>query len=353
MIKVKEMLQALELAKQPEERLELLNKLTKLLVGKDPVMAKSKANELLELSTQLDNKEHIANAHLYLGNIYYNTLELDNAEVHFQKAIDTYPTDADVLCMPRAKMALGLLQWTRGDHTKALETYMPLLDVELDDSYDQLGFRSDLLTNIGNVYAHKGQYDLCETYYVEALALLDDAELIDEGLHIRANIASLEASKGNFEEAVEQYEICLEGFKRVGNKTFAALVVVNLASAYCELKLYANSLEMFQQGLKMFKGMEDDNTVVTVLAGISKVYLGLKGYDDSIKYANKAITLASTIGFPAGILDALLAKSRAYIGSNDLVNAERVYNEAKALAKEKGLKMDFPEQEHFNRAIDQ
>lgn len=347
MHKVKELYRAIDIEEDKRVKLELLYELAKLLINIDLAKSEEVATELLELAIAEGEAEHVGNAYLLLGNLRYNAMLLSEAEEHYLSALKNYPPTANKLGVARTEMALGMLYWTRGEHNKALDIYQPLLSIE-GSSNEFYAFKAHLLTNIGNVYVHQGDLDKTEQYYLQALKVMDDAGLGSESMHIRANLASLEGSRGNYADAIEQLHICLEGFKQQTNKHMVALVSVNLAAAYAEQKLYAEALLYYQQSLKMFKDMNDDNTVVNVLAGISKVYVSLQGFKEALTHANKAIDLAKVIGFPAGVLDAMLAKCRAYIGLCDLVNAKKVYHEAKELAQEKSLKMDFDEQDMFH-----
>lgn len=339
MIKVKQLYQQLDKTNNKTERLDLLYRLGKLLISKDPIKAREVVQELSELAAQEKNDKYLAYAMLMFGNLNFATMQLEDAEEYINKSLSLLPEDHEGIELPRAKMALGLLYWVRGDHVQAIDTYKPLLSVD-GDTDEFYAFKADLLTNIGNVYAHKGDIEDAETYYKHALQVLLDADMHDESYHIRGNLAAIEGYKSNYKAAIDQLLICLEGYKRLGNKQYTAVMTVNLAIAYSGMKLYAEALDMYQKGLKLFKALNDNNTIISVYTGMARVYLGLKGYEEALEYATKSLDMATHIGFPRGILDAMIVKGHVLVALNKKEDARTVYNKALELAETKGLAVD-------------
>lgn len=337
MDKIKEMYTALADHKDDVEKGELLYKLCCRLMSKDPATAKQRGFDLMQLGERLNNLSLIGKAHIILGRVHHNALELEQAEQHYLATIECLrDLPDDRVIWLRAKMAIAMIHWAHSDHNEALALFTGLLPM-IGNTEDDLLLKVDVLTNIGHVYERLGELDRTEHYYLEALDVVTQTTNTSKELYIMTNLAILKRQKGELDRSLEELKVCLYRYQKQNNKQVMATIRINMAGIYCDQKLYAESLTEYQVSMKLLKDLKDERTMALVYSGMSEVYYELRGFEEAQDLAERAIELANAIGIPTSLFDSLMALSKALLGQGKVKEARARYQEAVDLAYAKDL----------------
>jgi tetratricopeptide (TPR) repeat protein len=87
------------------------------------------------------------------------------------------------------------------------------------------------LTNAGNCYARLRSYDTANSYYVAALAVLDECEVPTECARLSWAMAALQVERGAFEEGLAALDQCRLRLAQLGMANDAALATLDLVAA--------------------------------------------------------------------------------------------------------------------------
>ena len=151
-----------------------------------------------------------------LGEVYFFSLEYGLVSFPGQKIIDHFCYRADL------KQQLGMLDEAIDDCNKAIT-----LDMEWSNAYNirgtiyyrkgdefqelkdyekavEIDNNGAALTNLGNYYKRKGQFDIAIRYYDQAILLDQDSEV---KCWAHTNRGDIFCTQGNYEKALIEYEI--------------------------------------------------------------------------------------------------------------------------------------------------
>jgi eukaryotic-like serine/threonine-protein kinase len=182
-----------------------------------------------------------------------------------------------------------------------------------------VGLEIELGVALGNVYLKFARYDEAEAAYRRALALREGSEhdILLAGAH--ANLASIEAARGRYEEALVGFRhshALIEGVYGPRHPN-AAIALVNVGSATAEL----GDLETaHQQHLRALEILEENfgrehAGLAPALRMLAWNGLARKRYADALPYAERALAIARR---ESGERDESTARSLAMVAAIEL-----------------------------------
>jgi signal transduction histidine kinase/CheY-like chemotaxis protein len=153
----------------------------------------------LKLFTEKGDKKAIATSNINIGNCYLNLKNNASAITHFKIALDIPELrNRDKVF---AYNGLGNILLKKDSLEEALNYYLLASDI-FDEVPDREGYE-DVNINIGKIYTRKGQFDLAERYFLNAL---NYGKKIESNITIRNSLDQLSrwaAAKGDYKKAFE------------------------------------------------------------------------------------------------------------------------------------------------------
>ncbi len=163
----------------------------------------------------------------YLGLAYMGKKKVDTAITHFQNALEINPSYAP------ARNNLGTAYLTQKDWDAAIRTFKAVTE---DLLYATPHFP---LSNLGWAYYNKGNYQLAEKYYLEALDIEPDFTIAQKGL------ARTYMAMGQFTEAVNTLEKAIDKAPRM------AELHLEVGKAYAALNQKDKALDAFNKAIAL------------------------------------------------------------------------------------------------------
>ncbi len=271
----------------------------------DALLQKGSVDEaILHFRKALQLKPDSADVHNNLGSALAQKGNVDEAITHFQKALQIKPDYAD------AHYNLGTALLQKGSVNEAITQYQQALQLKPDSA--------DVHNNLGNALLRMGRVDEAIAQYQQVLQIYPD------NAKAHYNLGDALLQKGNVDEAIAQYQQVLQinpDDAEARNNLDNALLLkgrVDKALAQYQEALQTNpdSVEVLnnlawllatcpdahvRDGIKAVKyaerACELTHYGVTVLVGtLAAAYAEAGRYDDAMAAAQKACALATSAG---------------------------------------------------------
>ena len=163
--------------------------------------------------------------------------------------------------------------------------------------------RAIALLNIGNVYGMRGNSELCQAYYREALAVSEQLHDAWRIVDLRMNLGIEADIGGAWEEAQAQYNQALDLARQLGSGKQEAAIELALGN------------------LESKRG----------------------DHDVALGHYKRCLTLARAHAIPDYVVDALLGQAVIRIRQDDLETTRTLLTEAQTLATDLGTRYQWPE----------
>ena len=157
-----------------EEKVEVLNELSKAYFGISPEKILEFGNQALELSEKLDYKKGIAQAFNRIGSGYFYLSNYNKSLEHYMKSLEIYEDICDKYGIASSLINIGNIYWEFTNYEKSLEYYLKSLKIYREIG-NKIGIVSSLI-NIGNVCIKLRNYDKASLYIEQSLKLAEEIE---------------------------------------------------------------------------------------------------------------------------------------------------------------------------------
>lgn len=279
--------------KSGEDKIVLLNELSKAHWGISVDKAFEYANQALELSLQIDFKEGEATAFKNLGVCHSNLSEHEKALEYYHKALRIYEEIDDKIGIANALNNIGVIYIEKDEYDKALEYYVQSAKI-YEEAYDTSGIAASLL-NMGLIYDYLKSKDKALEYYEESYNLFEQIGEISGSAMCLNNIGNIFSDRGDNKKALEYYQRCLKINEEIGDLYGIGDALLNIGYAYDELEDYYKSLEYYEKSIKIDREAGDKYGVAINLNNIGDLYRKLKKYGQSNKYLSQSLEISTQI----------------------------------------------------------
>ena len=181
-----------------------------------------------------------------------------------------------------------------GDYQKALDYYLPLL--EITRAIADRVLEADTLGNIGGEYYSLGQPQKALDYYQQSLQLrkttqneLDQAPLLN-------NIALLYNSLGDSRQALHYYSLALPLLHASGDRRGEAIILNNIGQAYAALGENREAFDYLQKSLALHSAAGDQLGEGNTISNIGVLYEGTGDYEKALEFYKQALELGRKSG---------------------------------------------------------
>lgn len=287
---MKDIYEQLAETQDPLVKVELLLRLSKVFLNNDHYRCEEVAYQLLQIGQEQQMPAAVMNHYLVMGRLKYRQGALTESYGWFAKAealaLATNNTNAYASCFE----AYGMILNKQGRHTEALE-FMQRAFATYQQNSAPKGHIGMAYNNIANTYNYMLQANQAEEYYRLAIETLENSDR-KESLHlIKSNLGLLLFQRGQFAEAIVNFEAGFEGFVKQHHLQGQLQAYSHIAHSYLGLEQHAKALMYFQKGLKLIRSSNLDNELSSIYQGLGKLYMAMNGYAEAHKYLNKALKI--------------------------------------------------------------
>ncbi|MCX6277648.1 MAG: tetratricopeptide repeat protein, partial [Bacteroidetes bacterium] len=161
--------------------------------------------------------------------------------------------------------------------------------------------KAQTLRNIGIIYGSRGNYTEALKNFNASLKIAwetGDKQLI---ARCKSNIGLIYEYQGNYYEALNSYSTALNINQEIGDKNGIALIYGNIGNIYGSQGNYPEALKNFLASLKISEETGDKQGVARCNGNIGLVYYYQKNFPEALKYQTAALTMNTEIGEKEGV----------------------------------------------------
>lgn len=292
----------------------------------------------LELREQIGDRLDVAQTYKFLGQIYYNNAQFEQAIECYNKEIEIKEEiNYEQKYLAIAYQNLGNTQFAIGNYQLALEKTQKALTLFETSKYD-VGI-AVCCSGIGDIYQNLSQSDW-----------------------------ATDQNENNFNKALEYYSRALQLFIQLEDVENQGIVLQSIGTVYSRLttnsfvakygeewedsihtlkrelirEKFSTSLEYYNRALNIYTQREQSKKViraiVNVNTNIGSIYNWGRDWQNAYQHIQNALKLARDNDFSLEITSALYALGENNLGRDQLQQAEITFTQCAALSKELGLK---------------
>jgi len=276
------------------------------------------------------------NLKIVLGNlayIYNKTGEYEKALSKAEQMLDVNRELNNRNMEARSLMVIGNIYYYQGDYQKALEYYKMVFGINLEVGNKFTGARC--ANNIAAVYQKLGDHENAIHYFYESLKLKEELGDLNGMAMTYGNIGIVYHDWGNQEKALEYYFESLRINKEAGNKASIAEQYSNIGTIFNELHQPDSALHYYDKAIIYIDSIGDIPQKVGALTGIGAVYAeSIRNYGKAIRYYLEALTLAEEIKSEFWVASCNVNLGKAYYENGSFSIAVQYLNKALAYGQE-------------------
>ncbi|MBS1537972.1 MAG: tetratricopeptide repeat protein [Bacteroidetes bacterium] len=211
----------------------------------------------------------------------------------------------------------------------------------LEDEY----FRAKVMITLSNTANRRGNFDSALVSADEALAIIEQYNLIDIKPKAWNVIGNVYQNLNSFDEALDYYEKSLSAYKELGEKVAVAGITGNIGNVYKSLRLYDKALDYYMKSLSAYEELGEKSGIARIMGNIGTVYNEIGSYDTALEYYTKALESRIELGEKLQIVTVtgnigVLYANKKFKGYN-AKQAEEFLLKALAIAEEIGAKLNL------------
>lgn len=277
----------------------------------------------------------------FIGNIYLNLQQIDQAIAAYQSAFKIISTiqlqDAKANLQIRSEEVmilqnLGFAFNRANNWRQAIATYEQGLErARLIKAQDR---ELTLLNNIGNIYVAIGQFSQGLERLQQALAIYESTNNQKGSAGVLLNIGFAYRRLGEFEKALDFYQRSLKIVRVTGDRKIETSILNNMAGIYRSQGKYLQALESYNASLKLSEKLDLTSQAATTLSNIGAAYKQLGQLDKALQFQELALQKVQKLGDRQAESIFLSNIGSVYDDKGDLPKALSYYEQALAIHKE-------------------
>jgi tetratricopeptide (TPR) repeat protein len=246
------------------------------------------------LKTEPDNMENIASLSREFGLLYQNLSSYDQALEFYRKAYDAYMKTNDKKGQSLILSNIGEIYVHKGDLSKAEKHFKKALDISR--RIGGLEAEGSTLDGLGSVYQIRGRWDESIKFYKAGLEIrkkIGDKHGLAETLN---NIGTVYNDWGKYDQAVEYYKKSLKIKEEVGDRQGEGVTLNNIGTVYHDWGKYDQAIEYYKKSLKITEDIGDRRGEGATVNNIGAVYQAWGKYDQAIEYYKRSLKIREEVG---------------------------------------------------------
>lgn len=287
--------QELELEKNQEKKLEILNDMVAIAFQSDLNLAKTYARKGVNVAEKSGNKIWQPKFYEMQGRMHANLLELDSASYYFDKALKGYTNIDDKKGQATTYFKIGWVHKRHGDVESALKVDLEALKL-MESIDDKLGI-AGAYNRISEDLTKQGRHDEAFEYALKTIAICKKNNLDVELAYAYTAAGDTQIALGNSDESFDYYDKALALAKSID---FSTLDVINFsnnrANALKRMGKYDEAKAAYEKALSQAKVIDYGNAIYVITANLGEINLLLGNYEDALKYQLQTVARQETEG---------------------------------------------------------
>lgn len=190
---------------------------------------------------------------------------------------------------------LGAVYELIGDLDKSLEAYNGALELAEED-----GKRAEIHTKIGSIQETKGEHEESLTSLADAHGLVKGEGSVEEA-NVINGIGTVLMSKGEAEEALEQFQSALLIGEKINDRRLIASCLANIGNVHVHQGDYGGALSNFEGSLELRGEIGDLRSIAHSVGNVGALYYYKGEYDLALAKYEQGLEIFTKIGNAQGI----------------------------------------------------
>jgi two-component sensor histidine kinase/tetratricopeptide (TPR) repeat protein len=228
---------------------------------------------------------------------------------------------------------IGVLYKNMGEYEQALDFYQKAIPI--NEKLKNWQGNAGIYNNIAFVYRLQGKYKDALSYYLKSLALFEEPKYAKQKSNVINNIGSLYADQKQFRRALEYFEQALQIAANIKDTLGIAFAYNNIGEVYQKQGKWQEAKVNFMQSLVWKKRKKHWRSIASGYANLGLVYEDEKIYDSADFYLLEALDIYRKIDDANGEVETLLRLGELAVLLKDETKASLNYQ----TALEKSLKI--------------
>ncbi len=298
-----------------------------------PEQARQHADELLQLSEQINYPRGEGKAYAIMGYLKYYEGSLDEALALQQQALKAYEIAGDQKSASGSYNDLANIHADKGELTKAIAYYMDGL--ELSESLGDQVQTTKFLGNIGSIFHEQKDFDNALTYYFKALAAIDSMEGGNSQIEmiVTSNIGEIYKDQGKLTESLAYYRRSLAIRENMGYRRGVGMVKASLGDVLYLMGDTAAAKTELEEGIVILREVKDKFSLGLALGTLGDIAMAEGRYKEAVALFQESMEIAGQVE----ALQFLRDNAQALAEANEALGN---YKEALAYQKQYGQYKD-------------
>ena len=264
------------------EKIDILNELSKLYYEISPQKTIEYGNQALELSQKSYYKKGGIRAlrNIGVGNYYLSNYDI--ALEYYFKSLEISKEIEDKEEASRILNNIGIIYWKLNNFEKALEIYTESLK-EMKELENKEGI-SRAQNNIGLIYMDMKNYDKALEYFIKSLKIMEEVGNKNNLAYCLNNIGIIYWYLENYDKSLEYYLRSYTINKEIDNKYGIAGSLKNIGGIYVKLEEYDKSIIYFEESLKLAKELEGKDLIQNIYMAFTDLFSVKEDYEKALEY---------------------------------------------------------------------
>jgi serine phosphatase RsbU (regulator of sigma subunit) len=178
-----------------------------------------------------------------------------------------------------------------------------------------------VLSNIGYINMDKGLSDVAIEYYLKALKIYEELNVVEEIASVNSNIGFVYQQQNEDDQAFKFYFKSWQLYKSINSKTGLAASYNNMAYIYKTQKKYKEAKSNYIKAIELYEQIGDKNGVATSLNNLGLVYKKMRDTTNAIICYKKSVVLFEQGNDKEGLL-------YCYNNIGNLLKSQNKFDEA-------------------------
>ncbi|TAL67835.1 MAG: tetratricopeptide repeat protein [Bacteroidetes bacterium] len=297
--------------KQGIERIECLNKISKIIREDKPQEARKYIYESLKLSKGIGYFQGEGQALLNLGVTESVLGDNKKAEVTFNQALKIYKNHSDKLGIIKSKIDLGHVQTLSGNYKDALFNLIQSYNMSKEFNYNNELASASL--GLGYIYD-----DMCD--YNKALDYLNISVNIQKKIGNRKDLIKTLNIIGVIYYNIKYYEKSLSSYKEAlnyidtnNNISLLEKIYNNIGLIYSEQGNHLTAIQYYIKSKTLLEQIQDSIGIAVCNINIGNEYSQMGDNNKAVELLNMSIELLKRKDSPCDLVSAYLLRCNIFI----------------------------------------
>ncbi|MFD1614781.1 tetratricopeptide repeat-containing sensor histidine kinase [Gelatiniphilus marinus] len=287
--------QELNLEKNQDKKLEILNDLVDLAFQSDLNLAKRYARKGVQLAEQSQHKIWQPKFYEMQGRMHANLLELDSASINFDKALKGYTEIDDKKGQATTYFKIGWVHKRQGNIEAALKVDLKALKL-MESIDDKLGI-AGAYNRISEDLTKQGRLEEAYEYALKTITLCKKQNFNEELAYAYTAAGDTQIAMGNSEASFGYFDEALNLAKSLNFSIFDIINFSNnRANALKRMGKYDEAKAAYETALSTAQDVNYGNAIYVITANLGEINLLLGNYEAALKYQLQTVATQESQG---------------------------------------------------------